>query len=125
MTGTAPAGAGTGFDAPAADSHADAVVEGVDVDAVAAAACSCAAVDGLCSGAWGGVVTYLPGRRVAGVRVASGHVVVSVRVKWGFPVADLARQVRAAVAPLVAPRRVDLVVADLAEPNAEVSGRSG
>jgi hypothetical protein len=114
MTEIAPSATGTPF-GPLAGSHPGAaVVDGVDIDAVAAAACNCAAVDGLCSGAWGGVVTYLPGREVAGIRVASDHLVISVRGKWGFPVADLARQVRAAVAPLAAPRRVDVVVADLA-----------
>jgi hypothetical protein len=102
---------------PAAGSNvAGAVVDGIDLDAVAAAARACPAVDDLCSGPWGGVVSYLPGRQVAGVRVASDHVVISVRGRWGVPVAELARQVRAALAALFAPRRVDIVVADLSEP---------
>jgi hypothetical protein len=100
---------------PAEGQMAAGVVDGVDLDAVAAAARSCAAVDDLCSGAWGGVVSYLPGRQVAGVRVARDHVVISVRARWGIPVSELAGQIRAAVTSLVAPRRVDVVVADLAE----------
>ena len=96
-----------------------AVVDGVDLDAVAAAARNCAAVDDLCPGPWGGVVSYLPGREVAGVRVTHDHVVISVRGRWGVPVSELASQVRAAVTGLVAPRRVDVVVADLAEPAAK------
>jgi hypothetical protein len=104
---------------PAAASHlAAAVVDGVDLDAVAAAARGCAAVDDLCPGAWGGVVSYLPGRQVAGVRVTHDHVVISVRGRWGVPVSELAGQVRAAVTGLAGPRRVDVVVADLAEPDA-------
>jgi hypothetical protein len=95
------------------------VVDGVDLDAVAAAARGCPAVDDLCSGAWGGVVSYLPGREVAGVRVASDHVVISVRGRWGVPVSELAGQVRAAVTGLAGPRRVDVVVADLAGPDAQ------
>jgi hypothetical protein len=95
------------------------VVDGVDLDAVAAAACGCAAVDDLCSGGRGGVVSYFPGRQVAGVRVTHDHVVISVRGRWGIPVAELAGQVRAAVTGLVGPRRVDVVVADLAEPDAK------
>jgi hypothetical protein len=95
------------------------VVDGVDIDAVAAAARSCEGVDDLCPGPWGGVVSYLPGRQVAGVRIESDHVVISVRGRWGVPVAELARQVRAAVAGLVAPRRVDVVVADLADADSE------
>jgi hypothetical protein len=95
------------------------VVDGVDLDAVAAAARGCAAVDDLCSGSWGGVVSYLPGREVAGVRVTHDHVVISVRGRWGIPVIELAGQVRAAVAGLVGPRRVDVIVADLAESDAK------
>jgi hypothetical protein len=92
---------------------ASTVVDGVDLDAVVAAARSCAGVDDLSSGPWGGVVTYLPGRQVPGVRVASDHVVLSLRGRWGVPAAEIARQVRAAVTDLVAPRRVDLILADV------------
>lgn len=106
---------------PPAGSHGAAAVDGVDLDAVAAAARSCAAVDDLCSGSWGGVVSYLPGRQVAGVRVTHDHVVISVRGRWGVPVSELAGQVRAAVTELVAPRRVDVVVADLAESDAKAA----
>jgi hypothetical protein len=91
-------------------------VDGVDLDAVVAAARSCDGVDDLSSGPWGGVVTYLPGRQVPGVRVGSDHVVISLRGRWGVPAAEIARQVRAAVADLVAPRRVDLVLADVSDP---------
>ena len=105
---------------PPAGSHVTAaVVDGVDLDAVAAAARGCAAVDDLCSGSWGGVVSYLPGREVAGVRVTHDHVVISVRGRWGVPVIELAGQVRAAVTGLVGLRRVDVVVADLAESDAK------
>ena len=113
MTGLAPPG----------ETVAPAVVDGVDLDAVAAAARSCAAVDDLCPGPWGGVVTYLPGRQVPGVRVASDHVVISVRGRWGVPASELAGQVRAAVTGLVGGRRVDLVVADLADATGQVPAR--
>lgn len=103
----------------AVDRPAPAVVDGVDVDAVAAAVRGCPGVDDLCAGS-GAVATYLPGRRVTGVRVASDHVLVVVRGRWGVPVAELARQVRSAVAGLAAPRRVDIIVADLADAAAEV-----
>ena len=105
---------------PPAENHLKAaVVDGVDLDAVAAAARGCPAVDDLCPGPWGGVVSYLPGREVPGVRVAHDHVVISVRGRWGVPVIELAGQVRAAVTGLAGPRRVDVVVADLAEPDAQ------
>jgi hypothetical protein len=90
------------------------MVDGVDLDAVAAAARGCPSIDDLSPGAWGGVVSYLPGRQVVGVRIASDHVVISVRGRWGVPAGEMARQVRIAVSPLVAHRRIDLVVADLA-----------
>jgi hypothetical protein len=108
----------TGPVAPAGSHVTAAVVDGVDLDAVAAAARGCAAVDDLCPGSWGGVVSYLPGREVAGVRVTRDHVVISVRGRWGVPVIELAGQVRGAVTGLVGPRRVDVVVADLADSDA-------
>ena len=101
---------------PAREAWVTGVVDGVDLDAVAAAVRGCGAVDDLYSGSWGGVVSYLPGRQVTGVRVAPDHVVISVRGRWGVPVTELARQVRAALAGLAGPRRIDIVIADLGEP---------
>jgi hypothetical protein len=95
-----------------------AAAESTEADAVAAAARGCPAVDGLCPGAWGGVVTYLPGRRVPGVRLADDHLVISVRSRWGVPASEVARQVRAAVAALAGPRRIDVVVADMSDRDA-------
>jgi hypothetical protein len=92
-------------------------VASTEADAVAAAVLSCPAVDGLCAGAWGGVVTYLPGRQVPGIRLAGDHLVISVRARWGVTAAELAGQVRAAVAGLAGPRRIDIVLADMADPD--------
>jgi hypothetical protein len=108
MTGPATGAAG-----PAA-----AVVDGVNVDSVATAVRGCPAVDDLAAGPWGGVVSYLPGRQVPGVRVTDDRLVVSVRSRWGVPAAELARQVRRAVAPLAGARPVDVVVADIADADA-------
>jgi hypothetical protein len=99
------------------------VVDGVDLDAVVAAARGCAGVDELASGPWN-VVTYLPGRQVPGVRITSDHVVISLRGKWGVPAAQIAREVRAAVADLVTPRRVDLVLAEVGDPSPEPGARA-
>lgn len=106
MTGISAAGTGLG----------PAIVDGVDVDAVAAAVRGCAGVEDLCSGPWGGVVCYLPRRQVPGIRVASDHVAVSVRSRWDVRAAELARQVRGALAPLTGARRIDVVIADVADP---------
>ncbi|WP_375490174.1 Asp23/Gls24 family envelope stress response protein [uncultured Jatrophihabitans sp.] len=91
-------------------------VDGVDVEAVAAAVRGCHAVADLAEGALGSVVSYLPGRRVVGVRVDRDHVDVQVQAQWGVPVPELAAQVRAAAGPLAAGRRIDIVVADVADP---------
>jgi hypothetical protein len=102
---------------PAAGSPVtSAFVDGVNVDAIAAAVRGCGAVDDLSSGRWGEVASYLPGRRVAGVQVGSDQVTISVRGRWGVPVTELARQVRVAVTAVAGPRRVDIVITDLAEP---------
>src|ERR1700722_950760 len=99
---------------PPGNAQAAAMVDGVDLDAVAAAARGCPSIDDLSPGAWGGGGSSLPGRQVVGVRIASDHVVISVRGRWGVPAGEMARQVRIAVSPLVAHRRIDLVVAALA-----------
>jgi hypothetical protein len=112
MTGPVPAAAAPGGPVPAI------IAESTEADVIAAAARGCPAVDGLCAGAWGGVATYLPGREVPGVRVAGDHLVISVRARWGVPAAEVARQVRAAVAALAGSRRIDVVVADVADHDA-------
>lgn len=92
------------------------VVDGVDVDAVAAAVRSCPGVEDLDAGPLGSVVSYLPGRQVAGVHVGEQRVTVQVRSRWGVPVPDVGHQVQSAVRPLVAGRPVDVVVAAVGDP---------
>ena len=92
------------------------LVDGVDVDAVAAAVRGGAGVEDLATGALGSVATYLPGRTVAGVAVAQDHMTVQLRSRWGVSTGTVAGQVRSAVAALVGLRRVDIVVADIADP---------
>jgi hypothetical protein len=67
-------------------------------------------------GRWGEVATYLPGRRVPGVRVAADAVLVQVRGRWGVPAVEVATRIRRILAALVAGRRVDVVLADLGDP---------
>jgi len=89
------------------------VQEVLDVDSVAAAVTACPAVARLHSGGTRFVATYLPGRRVVGVRVEDDRVLVSVVLSRGIPVRTLEKQVRAALAPLVEGRDVDVHVADV------------
>ena len=84
-----------------------------DVDAIAAATLACTSVAGLREGGTHAVATYLPGRRVAGVRVDDRRVVVSVLLASRFSVRLLDAQVRSALAPLVGGREVDVYVADV------------
>ena len=98
-----------------------AVIDGVDVDAVVMAVRSCAAVDDLYSTSAALVASYLPGRQVAGVQVAADAVTVQVRSRWAVPAVEVAGQLRAAVQPLPGGRRVDVVIADIADaPTARV-----
>ncbi|MGZ4575510.1 MAG: hypothetical protein ACXVXY_11020 [Mycobacteriaceae bacterium] len=84
-----------------------------DVDAIAAATSGCPAVAGLHEGGARAVATYLPGRRVVGVRVEDHRVLVSVVLASGSSVRSLEAQVRSALAPHVGGRRVDVHVADV------------
>jgi hypothetical protein len=97
--------------------HAEpALVDGVDVDAVAAAVRSCPAVDDLDGGPLGGVATYLPGRRVPGIRVVDDRIEVHVRGVWDQPVGLIADQIRSVLATLNGGRIIDVVLTDIAEP---------
>jgi len=93
-----------------------ALVDGVDVDAVASAVRGCPAVDDLDGGRLGGVATYLPGRRVPGIRIADDRIEVHVRGVWGQPVGVIADQIRGVLATLNGGRIIDVVLTDVAEP---------
>lgn len=95
-----------------------AVIDGIDVDAVAAAVMGCAGVAALDGGPFGDVVSYLPGRKVAGVVSGHGRVTVQVRSRWGVPAADLAARIAVVLAPLTGSRPVDVVIADVDDPPA-------
>jgi hypothetical protein len=83
------------------------------VDAIAAAVLACPAVAGLHEGGIRAVATYLPGRRVVGVRVEDRRVLVSVVLAPGSSVRSLGSQVRSAVAAHAGGREVDVHVADV------------
>ncbi len=87
-----------------------------DPDAVVAAVLAVPAVVRLDGGVAGEVATYLPGRRVHGVRLLDDRVVVHVAVDTSQDVRVTAEQVRDVVAPLVDGQVVDVVVADLVLP---------
>lgn len=101
-----------------------ALVDGIDVDAVAAAARGCPAVDDLDGGPLGGVATYLPGRRVRGIRILDDRIELHVRGVWGQPVSVIAQQLRQALATLSEGRLIDVVLADVTEPDSASAGLS-
>lgn len=92
------------------------LVDGIDVDAVAAAVRGCPAVHDLDGGRLGGVATYLPGRRVPGIRIDDDRIEVHVRAVWNQPVSLVAQQIRAVLATLSGGRVIDVVLTDVAEP---------
>ena len=97
--------------APVADPPQN-LVDGVDVDAVAQAV----RVEDLHGGYPDEVATYLPGRRIFGVRVSSHVVEVQVRTAWGTPVRQIAVGIQAAVAQLAGGRAVDVRIAEIGDP---------
>jgi len=89
---------------------------GAEADAVAAAVLTCPAVVVLHGGRLGQLTTFLPGRRVEGVRIGDDRVQVGVVATYGLPVGLVADQVRTTVVPRACGRRVDVHVADLLLP---------
>lgn len=88
----------------------------VHADAVAAAAAALPEVASLASTGLVPVATYLPGRRVLGVRVDDAALTVAVVGQLWTPVATIASAVRRAVMPLAGGRRIDVHVEDVAAP---------
>src|ERR1700712_4829067 len=92
-----------------------------DVDAISAAIATCPSVSGLSGGIAGEIATYLPGRRVSGVRASPGSVEVHVVARYGRTLHEIDAEVRAAVAAAVpGVPHVDVVVADVEDPFAPV-----
>lgn len=85
------------------------------IDEVAAAILAVPGIHGLHAGVLGEVATYLPGRRVNGVRLRDPGCEVHVVLEWGMPVAGTAQQVREALAGLVR-GPIDVTVEDVAPP---------
>jgi uncharacterized alkaline shock family protein YloU len=87
-----------------------------DLEAVAAAALGSPLIAGLAGGRLGEVATYLPGRRVLGVREVDGEIEVHVVARWGTSLPQVAEVVRAAVAPYAGGRTVAVFVEDIEVP---------
>ncbi len=81
-------------------------------DSVAAAALSVPGVTRLHTGSFGEVATYLPGRRVEGVRLRPGSTEVHLVLRPGVDLLRTAEMVRAVVTAVVG-GTVDVYVEDL------------
>lgn len=97
------------------------VVEVSVADRIAAAVLACPLVAGLHGGQFGEVATYLPGRRVPGVRLSATEVAVHLVGRYPAPVAEIDQQVRAAVAPFLAGLPLMITIEDYAPAAAVVA----
>lgn len=84
-------------------------------DKVRSAVLAVPGVAGLHAGAFGEAATYLPGRRVEGIRLRDASCEVHLVLQWGAPVRQTAEAVRAA-ASAVSGTPVDVYVQDVAAP---------
>ena len=87
-----------------------------DLEVVAAAALGCPLISNLTGGGLGEVATYLPGRRILGVRVVDGEIELHVIARWDVPLPEVADAVRAAVAPYADGMPVAVFVDDIELP---------
>jgi hypothetical protein len=82
-------------------------------DRIAAAVARCPDVAGLTQRPDSPVATYLPGRTVPGVAVRPAAVEICVVARYGLPLAQVAAQVRQAVAAVEPGCVVDVVIGDI------------
>ena len=80
----------------------------------AAAALAVSGVAGLHGGEFGAIATYLPGRRVTGIRMDADRCAVHVTVRYPSDLFATAERVRGAVHPIVG-TPVDVTIEDLAD----------
>ncbi len=90
------------------------MTDGVEVDAdrIAAAVLVSPHVAALHSGRFGEIATYLPGRRIAGVRIRPDGITIGVTGRYPATTAEIAAAVRAALGPVDRP--VHVRIGDLA-----------
>lgn len=94
----------------------------IDVDLVAAAVRACPLVADLHGGMFGEVATYLPGRRVTGIRATATGLEIHVIGRFPAPALQLAAQIRAAAAPWAGGLPVDVVIEDILLPGELLPG---
>jgi hypothetical protein len=91
----------------------------IDADRIATAVQASRHIAGLDSGRYGEIATYLPGRRVSGVRIRPESVTIGVIGRYPATATEITAWVRAAVGPLDRPLHVhigDVHIGDTAIP---------
>ncbi len=88
-------------------------MDGPDADAIAAAALACPGVASLYGGPLNEFAAYLPGRSVAGVRLADAWVEVHLVARYGSVLPELAEEVREATSPHAVGLPVEVHIDDL------------
>jgi hypothetical protein len=90
-------------------------------DSIAAATTACRSVARMSAGDLGEVATYLPGRRVEGVRMTDDGVEVHVVARWDVSLPAAADEIRDALKPVVGDLPVSVFIDDVDTP--EAAGR--
>jgi hypothetical protein len=88
----------------------------IDADRIATAVQASRHIAGLDSGRYGEIATYLPGRRVSGVRIRPDSVTIGVVGRYPASATEIDAWVRATVGPLDRPLHVhisDLHIGDI------------
>ncbi len=96
--------------------------------AVAAAVLAHPGVVRLSGGPFGTIASYLPGRRLVGVRLPleeTDPVEIAVVARMGVPLPRLAEELGAAVVAVLGPVAVDVTVTDVEEGEVAVGGGAG
>jgi hypothetical protein len=87
-------------------------------DSIAAATAACPSVARMSAGDVGEVATYLPGRRVEGVRMTDDGVEVHVVARWDVSLPAAADEIRDALKAVVGGAPVSVFIDDVETPEA-------
>ena len=87
----------------------------LDLDRIVEVARSVPGVVEMTGGPLGSASTYLPGRRVPGVRLAEDLVAVHLVVTLDRPLHEVANDVRHALSAALGGRRIDVVIEDVVQ----------
>ena len=100
------------------------IVDGVDIDAVHTAVTGCPGVADVGGSSLAALTTYLPGRRVPGIRINTDTVEVEVVAEWNMNMITIAGGIRRALVSIVGGRRVDITIVDIELPEGDPAAGS-